>query len=812
MRKHIARVLCLVLLVQLMFASGVFIKPEQASAAEPDGAVVLINEDFTKYDEGTTAQFLGFTYTAPLSGTGKAAVSAINGQKGLHLGLTGGTGNTSAQIRKSFAAQKGTIVAEYTYMPTEKKANDFMQLVNSENLRMVVVGMSNSGLQDVPNDQAQGFPAPYNSFNANTWYSIKTEYNLISRRYNVYVDGNLVVSRREINNSRNKTEDISSILFRTPNNSGGALLGKLKVTALPSNYVPKAPEIINYVSRDREVGIYFESVTSATYYNIRTRPVNAAPEDIWYIGRRHTGGTFPTERNSALNYAPSAPFNGQLHTGGDRLINGIEYYISVQPVMERVNPLNTAEKTYYPGEEAIFRATPNAFVPIASPADSIIGEISLWASYYAANWKVSSNIQPGDNVYNSSNYEIASIPDKYKGLDWIKTDFRSHSYADKAQLATFPVKDNSTVYVAMDARATKRSWITEAEGWTDTGEVIQLSNGTFTYPFKVYKKQFTSGSTVTMGLNFIDPVNPGASAVATEIASGASLGYFVMAERSKAGLQTASIPEWTNLETLTVSGSVQETPLNFSVFNNGAEVHNAVLTEADFTVPVQLVLGANEIELKAQRASSALADSIMKVVHYDPVAPVLSMNDLPSESINHELVIAGTVNEIAKVFVTNNGTTVINGADTDGVTPFSQSIRLFEGSNQIVVTAVDRAGNQVSKTFEVEYVFWAGEAEFVDFNGNKATSLAANEGLIAEKTITNTTDSVKQIAIFMVLYDSNNKMVDFSIALADYDPGETKTLSTGFVLPANVKGYSVKAFIWDNLNDMKPLSNESLLK
>src|SRR5207248_3268826 len=100
---------------------------------------------------------------------------------------------------------------------------------------------------------------------------------------------------------------------------------------------------------------------------------------------------------------------------------------------------------------------------------------------------------------------------------------------------------------------------------------------------------------------------------------------------------------------------------------------------------------------------------------------------------------------------------------------------------------------------------------FANLSETKVEALVSSADIIAQKQITNTTSNAKQISLFVVLYDPNHKMIDYSTVMDEFAPWETKTLSTGFTLPDQVSGYSLKAFIWDNLDGMKPLSDAATL-
>lgn len=69
----------------------------------------------------------------------------------------------------------------------------------------------------------------------------------------------------------------------------------------------------------------------------------------------------------------------------------------------------------------------------------------------------------------------------------------------------------------------------------------------------------------------------------------------------------------------------------------------------------------------------------------------------------------------------------------------------------------------------------------------------------------------KVLTALSVLYDGNNTMVNVSYISKGIPYIGEETLSAGFKLPTSIKGYSVKAFMWDGTDlrgtNMIPLSN-----
>ena len=54
-------------------------------------------------------------------------------------------------------------------------------------------------------------------------------------------------------------------------------------------------------------------------------------------------------------------------------------------------------------------------------------------------------------------------------------------------------------------------------------------------------------------------------------------------------------------------------------------------------------------------------------------------------------------------------------------------------------------------------------------------------------------------------------MINSSIASVEVKKGDTRDLSVGLKLTNDSQGYCVKAFLWDNLENLKPLSEVATL-
>ncbi|NLY43957.1 MAG: family 43 glycosylhydrolase [Clostridiaceae bacterium] len=96
------------------------------------------------------------------------------------------------------------------------------------------------------------------------------------------------------------------------------------------------------------------------------------------------------------------------------------------------------------------------------------------------------------------------------------------------------------------------------------------------------------------------------------------------------------------------------------------------------------------------------------------------------------------------------------------------------------------------------------------------TGLEADKLLNANVNVTNNKGIHDSVLAIVALYDRSNRMVNMSYISKTIAVGETDSLSSGFRLPSDVTGYSVKVFVWegDTLSNttMQPLSNVVVLQ
>jgi hypothetical protein len=108
---------------------------------------------------------------------------------------------------------------------------------------------------------------------------------------------------------------------------------------------------------------------------------------------------------------------------------------------------------------------------------------------------VETNLQEGMELYVDRDYTLTTLPEAYRGLDWIKTANDSADWMGEDPIATFVITRDSTVFVAYDNRVEPPPIL---KGWKKTGDSIEVDCYEMVW-FDILCKDFKAGSTVKMG-------------------------------------------------------------------------------------------------------------------------------------------------------------------------------------------------------------------------------------------------------------------------------------------------------------------------
>jgi predicted alpha-1,6-mannanase (GH76 family) len=115
----------------------------------------------------------------------------------------------------------------------------------------------------------------------------------------------------------------------------------------------------------------------------------------------------------------------------------------------------------------------------------------------AGAWSVQANLKTGNLAYGDRAYTYTNVPAVVAGGTWIRTANTSKNYKGNP-VATFTVSAPADVYISLDNRSARPSWVDTS--WTDTGaDLTQAENATTSRTFSLYKKRFAAGATVSLG-------------------------------------------------------------------------------------------------------------------------------------------------------------------------------------------------------------------------------------------------------------------------------------------------------------------------
>jgi hypothetical protein len=122
----------------------------------------------------------------------------------------------------------------------------------------------------------------------------------------------------------------------------------------------------------------------------------------------------------------------------------------------------------------------------------VISNLTVYDTTRAASWSVQPNLQDGDVLYSDRTYTLNAAPAQVIGDAWIRDANGSKAYTG-SPLVTFTINQQATVYVGMDTRAGRPSWLDAT--WTDTGTT---ESGTGPVTYELFAKTFPAG-TVSLG-------------------------------------------------------------------------------------------------------------------------------------------------------------------------------------------------------------------------------------------------------------------------------------------------------------------------
>ena len=501
------------------------------------------------------------------------------------------------------------------------------------------------------------------------------------------------------------------------------------------------------------------------------------------------GGISPTGPFTTIASGLGRDINYYAHKG---LTNGATYYYVVTQTASGAESQNSPIASAVPAVGQQQRIIQNLDVKDTT-------QVGTSANTRADFWSIQANLQKGDVIFGDRMFKVADMPAKYEGAEWIRTAMDSKGYTG-SPLVEFKVAESAVVVVALDARYDTNgikppSWLT---GWVNTGNTIKDdSSSTAPVIYNLYEKVFTADSIVSL-----ESMKQTASVA----------NYFILALPATMTVDQES--GYVRDPKYTVSGTLySNTSLEIRINESILAALPAQQAARGFNYEVDLVPGENKIEFTATDASGNKSTSFI-IVTYDIVAPVISLSpsDPPAEVTDADYALDITLSEGAKLTIKLNDTIIANNVEVEADRVFRRTIVWAEGLNRIEIIAEDYAGNITTQQYSVMYTFAASNVTFRNINGEPVAGLTPQSEVIASVDVVNKTSAAKEVTLFIILYDADNTMIGYAYSTENVEAASTSSLNAAIRVPAEASGHKVKAFVWDSVSGMKPLSGEMVLQ
>lgn len=217
---------------------------------------------------------------------------------------------------------------------------------------------------------------------------------------------------------------------------------------------------------------------------------------------------------------------------------------------------------------------------------------------------------------------------------------------------------------------------------------------------------------------------------------------------------------------------------------------------------------SSEKNMITEQAFMALADmyrgkSMFNEIRLNTAMPV----KLVISGYNGVIREGDTVNLNAVAYDSDNnivpaGEIIWMSSQQDVAAVDSQGKVTAKKSGEAVITASIK-DTEISASLEITV---AEKEIYVEYVGD--ISLENGKHVTAKVLIENLTEKISPATLIIALYDnSSGRMINYSIMSRDLAGKEKLELSAGFLVP-ETGSYSVKAFLWDNLENQSVIMNE----
>jgi pectin methylesterase-like acyl-CoA thioesterase len=243
--------------------------------------------------------------------------------------------------------------------------------------------------------------------------------------------------------------------------------------------------------------------------------------------------------------------------------------------------------------------------------------------------------------------------------------------------------------------------------------------------------------------------------------------------------------------------------------------HQAMISGLANDRPYYFVVTASNAS--GESVNSGVVEAVPSAASVLPPVIMMTSAEPSGDVFSALLPLSGSVNKDSILTIRNNGSFIkLDGEKTslslakDGV--FSTTSILEPGVNEIEIKAVDTYGNTTTKLYTVTYTYKAGHIGFYDTDDLLVTALAPSKELVIKAEVENHIAASKEAVLAVGLYDGHNNLVKLIFTAETLYNGETEMFYAKLKLPEDVSGYTVKAFVWDSVVNMQPLSDVIVLK
>lgn len=104
-----------------------------------------------------------------------------------------------------------------------------------------------------------------------------------------------------------------------------------------------------------------------------------------------------------------------------------------------------------------------------------------------------------------------------------------------------------------------------------------------------------------------------------------------------------------------------------------------------------------------------------------------------------------------------------------------------------------------------------GSFRLENLSGERVTELAPNELVKVKVHVINNIAEEAPATLIVALYNPDHSIDSIAYVTKRVGAGSTDSLHAGFVLPSDMEGHYIKAFVWDTIQGMRPLSGAALV-